>query len=80
MGSAPGSSPTGTIKATYVTLSDVTNGSGYLETTRVFLTNQPVFGRVRKSSTQPLYKTGDIVDIVNKDSGLSVTTLLIPDE
>ena len=80
MASTPGSNPTGTIRATYVAISDTTDETGYLTMSRVFLTDQPVYGWARKSSSSPLYKTGNIVDTIDKDTGLQISVLLIPDE
>lgn len=79
MGSAPGSSPTGDIRATYVALSGTSTG-GYITMSRVFASSQPITGRVRKSTGSPLYKTGDILDTIDFEDGWSTTVMLILDE
>jgi len=80
MGSAPGSSPTGTIKATYVAISDVTNSSGNVSMSRIFSAAQPVTGRVRKATSPgTLYKTGAILGTVSATAGFSTVIQLIPD-
>lgn len=77
--SAPGSSPTGTIKATYAALEGLTDGSGQITMSRSFTSNQPVAGRVRKSSGAPYKKTMDFTGIINSSSGLLLTVQLLPD-
>ncbi len=71
----------GPLAAGALVLSGLTNASGVLETTTFFYTaDQPVTGRVRKSTTpDPLYKTGDFSDTV-ASSGLSVTVFMEQDE
>lgn len=81
MGSSPGSSPTGTIKATYVLLDDVTDVNGDAPTvSRVFSADQPVTGWARKSSSAPYYKTGPIVGTVDSGTGASLSAVLIADQ
>jgi hypothetical protein len=80
MSSSPGSSPTGTIKATYVVLSGVTDVNGEITMSRVFASDQPISGRVRKSTVQPFYKTADFTGTINSSSGFSTTIQMIVDE
>jgi hypothetical protein len=80
MGSTPGSSPTGTIKATYVALSGLTNASGIITMSRAFSSSQPVSGRVRKAAGGTLYKTSSIVGDISSSSGFVSTIQMIPDE
>jgi len=80
MGSAPGSNPTGTILSTYVLIYGLTDGSGNINMSRVFPSNQPVVGWARKSSASPYYKTAGIAGTVLSASGLSSTVQLLPDE
>jgi hypothetical protein len=80
MGSAPGSNPTGTIKATFVALEGLTNSSGNISTTRVYSSDQPVSGWVRKSSTAPYYKEALLSGSVDNATGYSVNVQLISDE
>lgn len=77
--SAPGSSPTGTIKATFVVLEGLTDASGQITMSRSFTSNQPVTGRARYSSGAPYKKTTDFTGTVNSSSGLSITVQLLPD-
>jgi hypothetical protein len=80
MGSSPGSSPTGTIYATYVLLSGTTNGSGQITMSRTFASNQPVTGWARKSSSAPYYKQGAVNGTVDTGAGASLSAILISDE
>lgn len=80
MASAPGSSPTGTITSTFVLIKGLTNGSGQISMSRVFASNQPVTGWVRKSSTAPYYKTGLLTGTVSSSTGASLGGLLISDD
>jgi len=74
--SAPGSSPTGTIKATYVAIEGTTI-SGTLSMSRVFTSSQPVTGWARKAS--PAYKTSTISGTIDSGNGFSATVVMISD-
>lgn len=74
----PQSPATGNIKASYVIL-EATDSNGIITKTRSFLTDQPISGRVRKSTTTPFYKTGNIIGTIDKSSGFSSTIQLIYD-
>ena len=80
MGSAPGSSPTGTITSTFVLLYGTTNGSGEITMSRVFPGAQPVTGWARKSSSAPYYKTGPVNGTVSTGSGANLSAILIADQ
>jgi hypothetical protein len=80
MGSTPGSNPTGTIKATYTALYGLTDVNGTITMSRVFSSNQPITGRIRKSTGSPIYKTSSISDTVNSTTGFSTTILMVSDE
>lgn len=80
MGSSPGSSPTGTIKSTYVLLNGLTNASGQLSMSRVFPSDQPITGWARKSTGSPLYKTGAITGTVSSAANTNLSAILISDE
>ena len=80
MSSAPGSSPTGTIKATFVALYGVSDGSGIVTTSRVYSDDQPITGWARKSSSSPLYKPGSVAGSVDAVIGLNTSITLIQDE
>jgi hypothetical protein len=80
MASSPGSSPTGTIKATYVLLEGTTDVNGQITMSRSFAANQPVTGWARKSTGSPLYKTGAVNGTVTTGSGASLSAVLVADE
>jgi len=81
MSSAPGSSPTGTITATYAAIYGTTNGSGQATVTRVFGSNQPVTGWARKSTSAPYYKSGPITGSpISSTADTELSALLLPDE
>lgn len=82
---SPVSPATGTIKATAVIIDSLTSAAGLASNTRSYSVNQDIDGTrswVRKASAadSPKYKTSPIAGIINKDSGLSLTALMIPDE
>ena len=78
---APGSSPTGTIIATYVVLEGTTDPStGIITMSRVFSDDQPVVGWARKSSSAPYYKEGPLSGGVDFETGGAFTAILSPDE
>lgn len=76
MGSAPGSSPTGTIKATFVALFGLTDVNGEKSTTRVYSSDQPVEGWARIT---PTYKTARLFGTVDDVNGFTATGVLIDD-
>lgn len=76
----PDTPATGIIKSTYVALSGLTDVNGQITMSRVFSSNQPISGRVRKSTSSPLYKTSTFIGTINSGSGFSTTIQLIPDE
>ena len=78
--SEPGENPTGTITSTYVALSGTTNASGIITDSRVFVSDQPVSGWARKSTSPPLYQQGPITGTIESDVGFSSIIQLIPDE
>lgn len=80
MGSSPGSNPTGTIKATFVCLEGLTDASGNLTTSRVYGSDQPVAGWVRKGSSAPFYKEALLGGSVDSATGYSANVQLVGDE
>lgn len=80
MGSSPGSNPTGTIKATYVVLNGDTNVSGEITMSRVFTSDQPVTGQIRKSSSAPYYKQATLSGTVDSATGAYLTGVMISDD
>lgn len=78
--SKPGVDATGTITSTAVILDAATSGTGIIEETGFnFVSDQPISGRVRRSTTSPLYKTGKLTGTITS-AGLQLTTLLVSDE
>jgi hypothetical protein len=58
----------------------LTDVDGEASDTRSYGSNQPITGRVRKSSASPYYKESPIAGTVNSSSGLALTIQMIPDE
>ena len=71
---------TGTITSTMAILNDTTDANGQIKDTRSWNNDQPVSGRVRKSSASPYYIQGVISGTISKTSGFSTTIQLIKDE
>ena len=83
MVSAPGSNPTGTIKANFVYLAGLANSgtdSNQISVTRVLPTSQDVTGWVRKSSGSPHYAQGPVNSTVSNSSNTSLAGILTSDE
>ena len=80
MASDPGSSPTGTIKATFVALFGLTSGAGDLSTSREYASSQPITGIVRKTSSSPYYQTDSFTGTVDSATGFSSNRRLLSDE
>lgn len=77
MGSSPPSPATGTITATAVILSGVTNASGVVSRSDFpFVSDQPVTGVVRKGSAAPFYRQGVVGGTITS-AGLAVPVALI---
>jgi len=47
---------------------------------RVFPSNQPVTGRIRKSTDSPFYKNATISGTIDKDNGATFTGVMILDD
>ena len=78
--SAPGSSPSGTITATFVFISSDTDAQGKVRSSMYVASDQPVTGTARKSNASPYYKTSTILDTVSSASGASINTFMLLDE
>lgn len=76
----PTTPATGTILASFTILYGLTDASGNITMSRVFPSNQPIKGNIRKSTSSPLYKSGSAVGNVNSSTGYTATIQLIPDE
>ena len=79
MASTPGSSPTGTILATYVLIKGTTDGNGYISMSRVFSGAQPVYGWSRKASGPPYYKEGPVSGTVSSSENTAFTAIMALD-
>jgi len=71
---------TGTIKSTFAYINGVTNSSGEISDTRSISSDQPIKGWIRKSSSSPYYKQGNVLGTVDSSNGLTVNLQLISDE
>lgn len=71
---------TGTIIATYAPISAVTGGTGIVNTSKAFSSDQDVIGVARKGTSAPRYKTAPISGAISSVSGLSQTAVMISDE
>ena len=71
---------TGTILATTAFISGLTDINGEISDTRTYANNQPIGGRVRKSTGSPYYKSAPIVGTIDKDNGLPLTIIMLSDE
>lgn len=60
-------------------INEETTGTGIVSTSINFSSNQPITGRVRRSTTAPLYKTAPITGTVTA-AGFSVTIQMIRDD
>lgn len=78
--SAPGSNPTGTIKATFAVLSGLTDVNGQITMSRVFPSDQPITGKARKSTSAPFYKAATFNGTVDSATGFSANVQLTLDE
>jgi hypothetical protein len=78
--SDPGSSPTGTIKATFVALEGLTS-SGFLSTSREYSSPQPVTGWIRKAPVAgPWYKPAPLTGTIPSSGEFTTTGVMISDE
>jgi hypothetical protein len=77
---SPTTPATGTIKSTAAFISDLTDVNGEVSDTRTFTVDQPLSGRVRKSSGSPYYKTAQVVGTTDKDNGVVITVVMLSDE
>ena len=77
----PSASPaTGTIQATYVALSGLTNASGVITESKVYDANVDVSGRSRKSSSAPFLKEGLLSGQITTTGGFTGSAVMGLDE
>jgi len=61
-------------------LSGLTNVSGELSTTRDYLSDQPLVGWTRKSTSSPYLQEGVLVGTVDSSTGFAGTAVMLADE
>jgi len=72
--------PGGTIICTFAFISGLTNASGNISDSRVVNADQPIAGRIRKSSSSPYFIQGSITGTVSSTTGFSAVVQLVRDE
>lgn len=77
---SPATPATGTILVNAVIIEGLTDINGNISVSRIFSNNQSIRGRVRRSTTSPLYKPTNFVGIINNITGYIQNVQLIPDE
>jgi hypothetical protein len=78
---SPTTPATGTIISSFVFISGTTDINGEITSpARTLGTNQSISGNVRKASTSPYYKTGQVVGTINTANGLNSTVVMLRDE
>jgi len=75
----PATTATGTITSTGGIFNTTTNASGIVTDSRSITLDQPVHGRVRSATGADKYKSSPLVGTIDKDSGLNITSQMIPD-
>lgn len=80
MQTSPVPTATGTITATGGLFNTLTGATGILTDSRSILADQPVRGRVRKSTSAPFYKTQPLVGTIDAANGLDLTAFLALDQ
>jgi hypothetical protein len=76
----PATPATGTITSTGAVLEGLTDVNGEIQATRSFTVDQPVLGRVRKSTGSPLYKAVRFTDTVDNVNGLTKVVQMVRDD
>jgi hypothetical protein len=77
MASSPGSSPTGTIKCSFVFLEGLTDSNGEIQLSRQIGAAQSVIGWARKAADS--YKPGPISGIVSASADTTFSAILSAD-
>ena len=77
---SPTSPATGTITATGVVISALTNASGQVSASASYSVNQPVRVHIRKSTSTPLYKASSVDLTIDKTTGLTHTQQMVRDD
>jgi len=71
---------TGTITGTFAYFNTLTDVNGQVSDTRSITSSQAFTGKVRKSSSSPLYRSSPISETIDSSNGLSLNISLISDE
>ena len=74
------STASGTITSTFAVISGLSDVDGEITDTRSWSVNQPISGRVRKSTSSPYYITSTFTGTINKDTGFSTIIQMLSDE
>lgn len=77
---SPASPATGSPVSTYAPVYGLSDANGNASGTKVYSSNQPVEGSVRKASSSPYYAPASITGTIDKNTGLSVVVQLIEDD
>lgn len=76
----PASPATGTIISSGAIISGLTNASGLISASRTFSVNQPLKGKVRKSTSSPRFKDFPLTGTINNSTGLTINVRMVIDE
>ncbi len=71
---------TGTITSTWVVFNDQTDADGEVSLSKSYLSNQPVDGWVRMSTTSPRYKSFPISGTIDSSAGLTINVKMVRDD
>ena len=77
---SPTTPATGTITSTAVLIDGLTDANGLISDFRPYPIDQPITGRVRKSSASPFYKTSPITGTIDDVNGLEIAVQMVRDE
>jgi len=76
---SPTTPATGTILSTAVLINGRTDALGEISDTRTLVVNQNFSGSVKKTTSNPVFVSQDLLDTINKSTGFLQTVALIPD-
>jgi hypothetical protein len=76
----PTTPATGTIISTAVFIDGLTDSGGLISDFRPFPIDQPITGRVRKSSASPFYRSSPITGSIDDVNGLEIAVQMVRDE
>ena len=76
---SPTTPATGTIISTAVIINGLTNASGIIADTRSYSADQGYDGKALKGTSAPVYKESPFSGLMDKDTGVPINVLMIPD-